>query len=297
MLIDSHQHVFWHGRDDAGLVADMDEQGIDVAWLLTWDIPPSEDASIYHAVLNPAHVRPDGTHPGLTLSDALLARQRHPDRFVLGYCPNPILDSAPDLFQAAHHIHGIRVCGEWKYRMLIDDPRALQLFRRAGELGCPVVLHLDVPYLPDAGTERPVYQPLWYGGTVGNLERALKACPDTMFIGHAPGFWREISGDADSAPECYPTGHVTKDGRLYGLFERFPNLYADLSAGSALGALKRDPAHAREFLICFAERLLFARDYYGGELREFLDTLDLPPDVWERIACENAKDLVGVPGR
>ena len=27
MLIDSHQHVFWHGRDDAGLVADLDEFG------------------------------------------------------------------------------------------------------------------------------------------------------------------------------------------------------------------------------------------------------------------------------
>lgn len=28
MLIDSHQHLFWHGRNDAGLVADLDEQGI-----------------------------------------------------------------------------------------------------------------------------------------------------------------------------------------------------------------------------------------------------------------------------
>ena len=35
MIIDSHQHVFWHGRDDAGLVADMDQHGIDLAWLLT----------------------------------------------------------------------------------------------------------------------------------------------------------------------------------------------------------------------------------------------------------------------
>ena len=39
MLIDSHQHVFWHGRDDAGLVADLDEFGIDFAWLLSWDMP------------------------------------------------------------------------------------------------------------------------------------------------------------------------------------------------------------------------------------------------------------------
>ena len=31
MIIDAHQHVFWHGRDDAGLISDMDEQGIDKA--------------------------------------------------------------------------------------------------------------------------------------------------------------------------------------------------------------------------------------------------------------------------
>ena len=37
MLIDSHQHVFWHYRNDADLVADMDAHGIDLAWLLTWE--------------------------------------------------------------------------------------------------------------------------------------------------------------------------------------------------------------------------------------------------------------------
>lgn len=37
LLIDSHQHVFWHGRDDVGLVADLDAHGIEKAWLLTWD--------------------------------------------------------------------------------------------------------------------------------------------------------------------------------------------------------------------------------------------------------------------
>ncbi|MBL8992769.1 MAG: hypothetical protein JNM63_05470, partial [Spirochaetia bacterium] len=64
-VIDSHQHVFWHGRDDKGLIADMDEQGIDLAWLLTWNIAPSEDAPHYHKVLNPLRLRGDGTHPGI----------------------------------------------------------------------------------------------------------------------------------------------------------------------------------------------------------------------------------------
>jgi len=67
------------------------------------------------------------------------------------------------------------------------------------------------------------------------------AAPQTIFIGHAPGFWREISGDADSDPKAYPAGPVREGGRLYPLFESCANLYADLSAGSALGAPEARP--------------------------------------------------------
>ena len=294
MLLDSHQHVFWHGRDDAGLVADLDAHGIDQAWLLSWEIPPEEDNPGYHAVLNPEHARPDGTHPGLPLSDVLRARDHHPKRFVPGFCPNPWRANAPALFEAAYRIHGVRVCGEWKFRVLFDDPRCLELYRKAGELGCPVVLHLDVPYLPDRQTGKPVYQPLWYGGTVDNLERALLACPETHFIGHAPGFWREISGDAATDPEAYPFGPVAAGGRLYGLLDRYPNLYADLSAGSGLRALSRDPEHARKFIERYQDRLLFGRDYYGGELLVFLTGLDLPQPIREKLFSRNAQRLLEI---
>jgi len=291
VIIDSHQHVFWHGRDDAGLIADMDEHGIDVAWLLTWEIPPCEDNPVYHAVMSPCHVRADGTHAGLVLADLLRAREHYPGRFVLGYCPNPALAAAPALFEAAWRIHGVRVCGEWKYRMLLDDPRNLELCRVAGRLGAPVVLHLDVPYRPDE-KGKPTYQREWYGGTVADLERAVRACPETNFIAHGPGFWREISGDAESDPALYPAGPIAPGGRLVGLFDRHANLYADLSAKSALNALQRDPQHAKDFLSRFADRLLFGRDGYGQELHQFLQTLDLPAEVTRKIYCDNARRLV-----
>jgi predicted TIM-barrel fold metal-dependent hydrolase len=76
------------------------------------------------------------------------------------------------------------------------------------------------------------------------------------------------------------------------MLERYPNLYADLSAGSGLRALRRDVKHGREFVIRFADRLLFARDYYGDELLEFLRALDLPQDVAEKIYFRNAQKLV-----
>ncbi len=293
MIIDTHQHAFWHGKDDNALIANMDEQGIDVAWLLTWEIPPTEDAPFFHHVLNPAYMRPDGTHPGLPFCDMLMAKRHYPDRFILGYCPSTVQRDATACFEAAYHMYGVRVCGEWKLRMLIDDPRSIELFRKAGELKCPVVIHLDVPYLPDVKTGRPQYQPQWYGGTVLNLERALEACPDTIFVGHAPGFWRELSGDANTNPDIYPRETLVEGGRLPGLFDRYPNLYADLSAGSALFAIKRDSKYTREFLCRYADRVLFARDYYDNNLHDFLQTLDLPRDVQDKIYFQNALRLVG----
>ncbi len=292
MLIDAHQHVFWHGHSDRELIADMDAGGIDLAWLLTWEAPDDEDAAVYLPTVNPRHVRADGTHAGLPLSDLLRAREHYPGRFVLGYCPSPRTPNAPALFESACKMHGASICGEWKYRMLADDPRCLELFGKAGELGCPVVVHLDAPYLADPETGRPRYCPMWYGGTIENLRRAAEACPQTVFIGHGPGFWREISADADTDANVYPGDPIVAAGRLHALFDSCPNLHADLSANSALGALKRDPTYAGEFLRRFADRLLFGRDQLGSDLYGFLQSLDLPRDVREKVLFRNALRLV-----
>jgi predicted TIM-barrel fold metal-dependent hydrolase len=286
MIIDSHQHVFWHWRNDADLLADMDVHGIDLAWLLTWEITPAEMEPQWLRILNPAHARADGSHPGVPLSDLLLASSRYPGRFVLGYCPHPAVGNAPALFESAYHVHRVRVCGEWKFRMDFDDERCLALFRKAGELKCPVVLHLDAPVLGG------VPQDNWFGGTIARLESALQKCPETNFVGHAPGFWRYISGDAETDPSPYPTGPIAPGGQVIRLLETYDNLYADLSAGSGLNALRRDARYGREFAIRFADRLLFGRDYYGGELLAFLKTLDLPADVAEKIFFRNAQKLV-----
>lgn len=289
MITDTHQHVFWHGRNDAGLIADMDTHGIDLAWLLTWEVPDSAtyiDSIVYNRVLDPLRSRSNGIPSGVTLEHVMVAHTKYPGRFLPGYCPDPEHPKAPDLFEAACDIHGVRICGEWKFRMLIDDPRSLELFRAAGRRKAPVVLHLDVPYLGGAHCAN------WYGGTVDNLARALEACPETIFIGHAPGFWRELSGDAANCPDAYPDGPLVPGGRIGAMLDRYPNLMADLSAGSALRALKRDTGFTSEFLEKYSDRLIFGRDYYGGELLEFLNGLELSPETKTKIFHENARRLV-----
>ncbi len=293
MLIDSHNHSHYNGVGPEGLIAEMDSFGIDRAWLLTWYLPPSEHVPSSHRAFNPRNVREDGTHAGVTLADVLETCQRFPTRFVPGYCPCPTEGNAADLFEAAYRVDGVRVCGEWSYRTLLDDPRAIELFRRAGQLHCPAVLHIDAPYLPDA-QGKPVYQEFWYGGNIGAFERTLQACPETIFIGHAPGFWRYFSGDEATECALYPTGPIQPGGRLLALFEQYPNLWADLSAGSGLGALRRDPVFARDFLIRYADRLLYGRDNKGNALQEFLSTLALPQAVQDKLFFQNAEKLVPV---
>ncbi len=290
-VIDSHMHVNYHGLDAAAVVDEMDRFGIECAWILTWYIPPGEDVPSSHRAFSPLNLREDGTHAGSPLSDVLAGCSLFPTRFVAGYCPCPTEGNASDLFAAAYHTHGVRVCGEWSYRTLLDDPRSIELFRTAGSLSCPVVLHLDVPYLPDEHG-KPVYQPYWYGGMPGPLERALQACPDTVFIGHAPGFWRYISGDAEREPAPYPRGPIVSGGEVIRLLDTYENLYADLSAGSGLGALRRDPDHALRFLEQYADRLLYGRDAPGNDLQQFLRQIDLPEGVSAKIFRENALRLV-----
>lgn len=181
---------------------------------------------------------------------------------------------------------GARGLGEHKCGGAIDDPRNLDVFRACSELRLPVLLHMD--------TIRNIDQP----GLPG-LERALAAAPQANFIGHATSFWSSISGvTAESDFKGYPKGPVKPGGALDRLMDRYPNLYGDLSAGSGLNAIRRDPQFGREFLIRRADRLLFGTDYLsdGQEVGqfEFLDELDLPAEVQNKIYRENARRILGI---
>jgi predicted TIM-barrel fold metal-dependent hydrolase len=188
-------------------------------------------------------------------------------------------------------MYDVRVCGEWKCRLTLDDPRCVELYRYCAEHGLAVQLHIDIPWYRDPATGKPVYDKFWYGGAIDNLQRALAACPRTIFLGHGPGFWREISGDADQAGPGYPKGKVTPGGKVIRLMDEHPNLWGDLSGFSGLNSLSRDAEHAVKFLLAYHQRLLYARDDYNNNLQEFLSSLDLPQDVAESIYHRNAERI------
>src|SRR5262245_9341943 len=284
-VIDAHNHVYWLGHDPRKMVENMDGFGIDRAWLLSWEAPAHEISPAYDEQLNPEGV-------GIPFSDIVRAREVFPERFIPGYAPDPRRPQARSLLRSAVKLHGVRVYGELKVRMHYDDPDALAMFRLCGELGLPVTFHLDV-VLPPGGIQKEKERQYWYGGTIDNVERALERCPETRFLGHAPGFWREISGDADQEPLGYPKGRpVVPGGKILKLLDRYPNLYCDLSAGSGHTALSRDLSFSRKFLIDYQDRVLYGRDQYDNIHQELLKSLELPPEVLAKILAGNALKLV-----
>ncbi len=288
MIVDCHNHPDWHGHDLDRYLANMDQHGIDVTWLLSWECPRDEfDPNYFKAC---PHAGPDGPIP---FSRCLYYKERVPERFVLGYAPDPRRPEAIDLLEGAINVYGVQTYGELKLRMCYDNPDALRVFRFCGEKQLPVTVHIDYEF--DTGTKYPRPN-WWYGGGFDAFARAVRACPETVFLGHAPGFWAHISADDKHDREPYPEGPVMPGGKLVELLRECPNLFCDISAGSGCRALSRDPEYAKEFLIEFQDRILYGRDYFDNVHQEFLNGLELPAEILEKIYARNAKQLAPLNG-
>ena len=284
-IIDAHNHPDWWGHDLKRTIENMDRFGIAKTWLLSWECGTGEFMDFYQQVL----LCPAGRGP-IPFEHCIDYCSKEPDRFIPGYAPDPRDPTACRRLRAAHDIYGAKICGEVKCRMMYDNPDALRLFRTAGELGMPVTLHFDYDTQKTADSPRAE----WWGGTIHTLERVLEACPETRFLGHAPGFWIHISDDDlwKTKPYPGPGDPITGEGELVRLLRKYPNLYCDISAGSGCRALKRDLDFTRKFLTEFQDRVLYARDYFDNQHQELLNSLGLPEAVLAKIYAGNAERLL-----
>jgi len=268
-MIDCHMHIHWFGYGPAKAVSHMDTLGVERAWLLGWQsIPTGREPA----------------HNTMTNRRTLNAHNRFPDRFIPFCSVDPLSRKPEDQMRKWAEL-GFRGFGEHKIRLRIDNPDSVALYHLAGELGWPVLFHIDI-WHPGVT--------FWYNHNVAALEGVLKECAKTIFVGHGPGFWREISGDADTAAPGYPPGKVTAGGRLIKLLKKYPNLYCDLSARSGLNAISRDPKFGRRFLTTYYRRILYGTDMFTSEHIDYLRSLDLPRKVFQAITRENALKLVPI---
>ncbi len=280
-MIDFHQHIGHMGRTVEQTLAHQVPHGVRQSVLLPID-----------GTSTPAERFP--------FEVALAAAAEHPHRLIPFCHVDPRRADALDVIRHAHRA-GAKGFGEHKVRLPVDAPESLAIYRLCGELGLPVLLHFEY---------------LNYNFNFEAFEGVLRAHSDTIFIGHAQAWWANVSAGAPRDPgapdyTAYPKGPVQPGGLTDRWLERFPNLYGDLSAGSGLGALTRDPEFTRGFLQRHQTRLLWAtdcpcRDGAGdwGEAapRECFAARSLPllrdlapsPEALELITGGNARRLLGL---
>lgn len=286
LIIDAHNHPDWYQHNIDKHLQNMAACGISRTWLFSWECNPDEYSTHYRSYVPDVN---NGRRGPISFERCARYHELYPDKFVIGYCPDPRRPEAIDVLEMAIDIHNVRVCSELKLRMMYDNPDALRMFRFCGAKGLPITIHIDYEFETGRQYPRPTW---WYGGGIDAFERAVQACPETIFIGHAPGFWAHISDDGQHDKEAYPEGPIVAGGKLITMMREYPNLYCDTSAGSGLVALKRDLGFTKDFLIEFQDRVLYGRDDFTNDHQEFLDSLDLPADVLQKIYSGNALKLV-----
>ena len=273
--VDVHVHIgrVWNDTKDLA-VKDL------LAWM--------DSRQVAQAVVLPL-TSPESSSQLITNEHVLAETRSHRDRLVPFCCLDPRTSwnggraGLLDLLRRSVDA-GARGFGEHKPGAKIDDPRSRRLYEACGELGLPVLFHLDEQRNMDAP------------GLPG-LETVLRDHPNVQFIGHGPGWWASISGDAKEADlAIYPCGPIPGRGAIDRLMDAYPNIHGDLSAGSGANALQRDPAFAREFVIRRADRLLFGTDFLepGQKTAQFeiLEAMRLPPDVEAKVYRDNARKLL-----
>lgn len=223
--------------------------------------------------------------------------QKYPDRYAWMCAVDPKgKEPVYDRLARFKALGAIGV-GELTYNRRLDDPFLQELFAAAEKLGLPVTIHMS----PEVGYSYGVVDdpglPL--------LEMVLAKFPDLKILGHSQTFWIEMSADAPKDKEgrnSWGDGPIVPGGRVPELFEKYPNLYGDLSANSGSRAIMRDEEFGLAFLEKYAERLFFATDMVnadmvfplGGWLDRMVAEGKLSRRAYELICFENARRVFGL---
>ncbi len=233
-----------------------------------------DEIGIQCGVLQPI-VSPEAQTLVMPNGDIGYIASQHPDRFFW-FCnvdPRGMPGNSPKtnfrpLLQHFKSLGALGV-GEMTSNLYADDPRMENLWAQCAELHMPVTIHIA----PRVGGYYGIVDEIGFP----RLTKMLHKYPDLRIFGHSQPFWAEIG--ADCTPENrfgYPTGKVV-EGNLARVMRECPNLYLDLSAGSACNALTRDPDYAYRFIEEFADRMMYGLDYcapsnlHTYKMAKFLD--------------------------
>jgi uncharacterized protein len=224
-IIDIHQHTDYVGRSDEALIAHQDKMGITKTVLL-----------------------PAGSRYGLeaeaTGNDRCLELvRRYPAKFTMFANEVPYDDNFGQVVEKYLKLGAIGI-GEQKFFVDVLSPVMDKIATVAQANGVPVLLH---------------FQHERYNVNYDQFYRVLAKYPRVNFIGHAQTFWANV--DSQQIQEIlYPKWKVTAGGWTDRFLRDYPNMFADLSAGSGLNSMTRDLDHARAFVARHQDKLIYGSD-------------------------------------
>lgn len=277
-IIDIHQHTDYAGRSHESLITHQRTMGVSRTILLPAGTP-SFGASTHLGKSNGLQVNASGNDVCMKLAE------EHPGEFYFG------ANEVPDIEDADKEIEkylkkGAKVIGELKFGVKADSDAMFRIYRLAQEYDVPVLLHWQ-------------YQMYTYG--YEDFHKILEKFPKVNFIGHAQSWWANIDKQHTDQSVLYPKGKVTAGGITDRLLSDYPNMYADMSAGSGLNALTRDEGHAKAFLKRHQDKLLYGSDCNDSEGKgqacsgiqtiEKVKELSGSPAIARKIFSENSKKL------
>jgi predicted TIM-barrel fold metal-dependent hydrolase len=235
-IIDIHQHTHYSDRTDEELFRHQKNMGVTQTVLL-----PSG-----HPVERPS------THMGK--SNGLAAKcfanescyqivQEHPGEYFF------FANEVPDVENARAEIEkylklGALGIGEEKFNIDVESPAFDVVAGLARDYDVPLLCHIQY------GMYNHGFDRFW---------RVLEKYPKTRFIGHAQTMWANIDKLAEQKV-LYPKTPVKAGGLTDQYLRDYENFYADISAGSGLGALLRDEEHARAFLLTHQDKIMYGSD-------------------------------------
>lgn len=269
-LVDCHLHINHFDRSIEQTIEHMDATGTSKAFVL-----PLET----------------GEGGVLLRSETVLhAFHQYKDR-IIPFCQTDIRSDDVIARLRAYHLLGCRGIGEQKEHLALNDPRVERVIAFCDDVDWPITIHFQ----DGAGG--------YNQGLAEHLETYLKRYKKVRIIGHAQTWWANISADVPSASSSlYPTGPVKPGGLLDKLLADYPNLYADMSAGSGFGALSRDKDFTAGFIERHPRQMLFGSDCpcydgkgmnfkgmcYSTRLQKFLRELVTDSATLQNIFHDNA---------
>ena len=224
-IIDIHQHTHYSGRSDEDLIAHQRKMGITKTVLL-----------------------PAGSKYGLEAdawgNDTVVAlAKKYPKEFCFFANELPDIAETRPVIEKYLKLGAIGI-GEQKFEVESDSKHIELIATIAREYSVPVLMH---------------FQHGKYNTGFDRFHKILEKFPKVNFIGHAQTWWGNIDRNHDQTV-MYPKTKVAPGGVTDRLLTDYPNMFADLSAGSGLNAMLRDEDHAREFIKRHQDKLLYGSD-------------------------------------